>query len=830
MPTKGPVQFVTNFNDTTQWEAADGVALSIVNAYEQRPCLHLAGWEPNHRFHFVRTKPIELTPSWNYRLTVTYLVQRIDPSLPVSFDFLYQKKISGIWQGTYIGNKLGANYYQHAGGWQTQEIDFTLPADANGGTIRLLKEILDPVYYIDAYIARVEIVRLLPPTEPQPFDTVPAPLESARSQHPRLFLTAGRVAGLKSQVGVSPYSKMFAKVKSVADVGIDRGPKNDDPANPDVNWQQPYADMIPHLAMTYLISGDANHLQAARNFMAKLCSYSKWLPEDDYGGNLTALALGYDWLWADLDESTRGTIRNSLLSWGRHLYEQAWQEKVWWSSAVLQNHAYSNLGGIGLAGLALFGEFPEVERWITYALARSRELVDALGPDGASQEGQGYWTNIIPFVMLLDLNKSLLDVDLFRGNAWLQNTAHFRLHSTLPRAGWVAGPGATRWQPGPYGQSFLSFADHAVSDWNGPDQMIRKLAAEYRDGHAQWLGHQLADGNVCNDDTASYLNLCWYDPAVVAASPDSLPTFRHFENMGLVLMRSGWSDFNSPDGTDTPTGSPAAETLCAFKCGPFIGHDALTRLGLTGSSGHVHPDAGSFQIHAYGDWLIVDDGFPSVKRTMYQNTLLVNGQGQDGAGSEWFNDEWSTVTEQPYKAGGRGVGLEKRVPGILWADSGADTDVVVGDVTNAYHPRVKLKRFIRHFHFIKPACWVIVDEVEAEQPSTFQFFFHSLFPFLSLGNNTFETAGTKGGLRITFLLPQDVQTEAGTQTFGVHGTGAPNVLNIVKSWNGVPATHATFLTILDAFPVQDGVSPDVRRTMIERKLLPSTNGNDRPWA
>ena len=71
------------------------------------------------------------------------------------------------------------------------------------------------------------------------------------------------------------------------------------------------------------------------------------------------------------------------------------------------------------------------------------------------------------------------------------------------------------------------------------------------------------------------------------------------------------------------------------------------------------PDAGAFQIHSYGDWLIVDDGYQP-KNTNQQNTLIVNGYGQTGEGGEWFETTDLRLQKRPN-------------PSILRAESTGDT-------------------------------------------------------------------------------------------------------------------------------------------------------------
>ena len=199
----------------------------------------------------------------------------------------------------------------------------------------------------------------------------------------------------------------------------------------------------------------------------------------------------------------------------------------------------------------------------------------------------------------------------------------------------------------------MSYGDSPRFDWYGPDYLLRRIASEYRDPYAQGFA-QAADDAKINAYVSAFLNVLWYDSSVGSKGTGDLPTFKLFDDLGLVFMRSSWA---------------GDENLCSLKCGPHIGKHALSMLSEDPGSGHVHPDEGAFQILAFGDWLIVDDGYAQ-KWTEFQNTLLVNGVGQEGEGFDWFR--------------GDVLCREKRAARIITAETTPDMDVVVGDVTAAY--------------------------------------------------------------------------------------------------------------------------------------------------
>jgi hypothetical protein len=249
--------------------------------------------------------------------------------------------------------------------------------------------------------------------------------------------------------------------------------------------------------------------------------------------------------------------------------------------------------------------------------------------------------------------------------------------------------------------------------------------------------------------------------------PDALPTLRHFDDMDIVYMRSGWS---------------GDESLLAFKCGPHIGHQALAMYSYDPGGGHVHPDAGAFQLFAFDEWLIVDDGY-TWKTTAYQNTVLVNGVGQDG------------------------------------------------DAAPAYKSEAGLLEFLRHVLYAKPTCWVIVDELSDAAPSTYELYFHADFPFQDGGDGTYTVEGESGSLILRPLRPADVAGRTFVQELtGTGGSPAGDIQALTLS-NAAPAARTLFLTVLEAF--RTGESPVVDASIVtdgedEVLVLVSPEG-ERRW-
>ena len=154
---------------------------------------------------------------------------------------------------------------------------------------------------------------------------------------------------------------------------------------------------MPVLAMAYVLSGERQYLVAARQWALASCGYKTWgLGRIDgmdlaTGHQLFGMAIVYDWCYDALDEEARKTIRETLALRARKMFEAAVDGSAWWRKSYLQNHLWVDVAGMSAAGFAVFDEVEDATRWIGLPLEKIQTTMEALGDDGASHEGVGYW-------------------------------------------------------------------------------------------------------------------------------------------------------------------------------------------------------------------------------------------------------------------------------------------------------------------------------------------------------------------------------------------------------------------------------------------------------
>jgi hypothetical protein len=594
------------------------------------------------------------------------------------------------------------------------------------------------------------------------------PLEVAYAGiHPRLHFSQGDLEALRPRLAEDPWKTWLDEVRACADESL-----------------------LPQ-AFVFALTRDPVWLErATRTIRAYLRKFPSAFCSAYY------LACAYDWLYHDLSPALRRRIQVLLDTRLRPEYEAFAKHELYAAGPVCWNISSEEFGNIAAAGFALYGEVPRMAPWIRFVTEKIRVTTQALGPDGVSAEGicyGGFFTET--YVKTLDLVNRLMGVDLFEGNAYLQNLPWIYLFSAIPRKRMT------------HNNSVLCLGDGATGHWCGPASYLHKIAARYRDPMAQAIvsRHRAAGASAKG---SSLYSLLWYDASVPDRMPAGLPRSRHFQDKDIVAMRSDWK---------------GDESVLLFKCGPHAGHKALRDYPQCLSGGHMAADAGSILFYAHGERLISDGGYAK-KYTSYRNTVLVNGIGQTGECGEANGSDWFECCD---------LRRDKRGPSLLRVDLGKDVDYMIGNVAPAYQPEAGLTRFLRHLIYLRPDTVVIVDELAADKPSTFELWFHADTqphakperPFLPVAAQAWESAAPKGRCRITSLIPARVDAETGIQLVEGIGAHVNRDVDVLRLRNSRPQASAVFVTVLDAFaPGTQRPLPEVVRQGKTFALKLSTPG------
>jgi len=645
--------------------------------------------------------------------------------------------------GSFLGQAVVEGYDpSKAGAWQRLTREFRVPYGTVRGRLAVgqADRIVDEDRAVDFDVLidgiAVESIPHYTIEGKYTFDPVPASLERMRGVHPRMYFTAADIPDLKRRIATT-HKALFDEFIAQTDGILKRDPPNymdeDGWSNIEQLYMRGVGNNMPYLALAWVLTGERKYLEGAKKWALAACGYPTWGLHEfanvdlSTGHQLFGLSMVYDWCWHDLDPETRRTIRETMAEKASHLFDvaakgvivkdpEAYAKHPWpeWDEAWLQNHLWINSCGLGVAGIALFDEVDGAIRWPAFTLDRYRRTWSVLGGDGASHEGPGYWSYGVDWMLkFMYLSRQLLDADLY-GHPWFRETWKYRVYMGLPRNSWE------------YSNTTVDVGDSRRYDWYGPDYMLRALAAEFREGHAQWLADELDAADV-EHPIDRWLNILWYDPAVKPIPQNDLPTMYRFPDIDIASMRSDWS---------------GDESFVFFKCGPYLGHTAIRTMTYCPSSAHhVHPDTNNFMVFACGEWQIIDDGYRA-KWTEYHNSLLVDGRGQLGGAHPIFNGV------EPHAVEAR--------PRIVRAVSTPELDHLTGDGTEAYAKETGLERFHRHLLFMKPDVLIVLDDIALKRPKELELRFHPERQESETRAAMFFLRGEKSVLRLEPLTREGV--------------------------------------------------------------------------
>jgi hypothetical protein len=397
-----------------------------------------------------------------------------------------------------------------------------------------------------------------------PRETVPAAAILARIKpgHPRVVLTASRLAALRTALATDPWLQhRYRSRKGKADEILAEPPSPFDLKGTDalLDTSRQVLERVATLALVYRIEGAAKYRDRCWAELDAAARFPDWQPQHFLNtAELTAaFAIGYDWLYDAWTDEQRSRLRTAIEQYGLKpgldpLHARHWiRHKDNWNMVCN--------GGLGLGALAIADESPEIAGKI---LARSVASIPlclaAFGPDGAWPEGPMYWGYTTEYASLfLDALETSCGTDFGLGDL-----------PGMSQSGWfplyLNGPAA--------GAFNFGDADEDKDPRSGPQLL--------------WLARRFAEPRYAQYEIEhpqgrmSTLDLIW-EPGIPRAPWQTIPTDRYFRGVEVATLRDRWND-------------PAA-WFVGFKAG-------------SNAPNHSHLDVGSFVLEAKGVRWAVDLG------------------------------------------------------------------------------------------------------------------------------------------------------------------------------------------------------------------------------
>lgn len=459
-------------------------------------------------------------------------------------------------------------------------------------------------------------------------------------------------------------------------------------------------EYLLHQTLAFQLTGDRKHLDQIR---AVLRQVTPWKPsgptgvwENDHSAHalLHAFSICYNQLGTELPEEERRILAEAIRERCKDMY---WLLNPFVKKALAvgymndpdNNHPWFCAAALGMGAIALMGEAPEAEEWLSLATQLFYGCFLSRGDrDGGWHEGLEYWSFSLFFVFqFTSILEQVTGINLYQ-HPWLQNTALFKIYVHPPVGGYVPFGDVKHNPPNDYDITVMM---HIASRYEDP------LAWKYVDAVKASLPKKRL-----------YYGLLWSDRGKSASKPlPEIPFAIHFRDIGWAVSNNSIFDADK-------------QIILALRSGKAFGR----------RSNHSHADQNSFIITAGGDRLLWDAGYYDSylsphhryysRLTQAHNTILVNGVGQ-----------------VPYRKDTDGIITRFEVKGkeVIMEGDAATCPLIYGGW---------LETFLRTIEYRNEEEFLIQDEILCSELSQVTWLLHSCFPLsFTPGENRISVRGRR---------------------------------------------------------------------------------------
>ncbi len=539
-------------------------------------------------------------------------------------------------------------------------------------------------------------------------------------------------------------------------------------------------------AFSYLVSNEAKYGREAARWLSHL---SQWdingginLKKNDeaFIQSLRPMLFACDWSSPALTPAEKEQILTAFELRLKILYQHI-SAKFSLTEPTPPNNSLSHpmrfISTLGLAGLALYHELPEAPTYLAWAYEYYlRQFPVWGGADGGWSEGLNYWgTAINQHFLFLDAMKALGMQEIF-AKQFFQNNGYFALYNLQP-----------------YPASSFGDLCNITAPTPNIGLIFEKYALIYQDPYLMRYCQIL---NQKYPSKLSYYEFSCFDSifhlfrksnsVISPGNLTDLPRSRFFRDIGWVALHS-------------ELGSKEHDIMFALKSSPY------------GSASHSFSDQNSFVLNAFGEPLAISSGYREwydsphhlgwTRSTQSKNAITLDGKGQP------LKDATATGA-------------------ITRFFTGANFDFTTGDAAKAYAD-LGAAKMLRHALFVNRKSFLILDEVEAKQPTSHQWLLHAK-EAIEQGPAEGTVLVKKGGanLLVRFLLPEPAGLKfSQTNEFAV--PVHPGYAKRMKDeWHFSadafqPQKSRVFLTWLYPYKGQTGQIPEVNLLSASKGFLVS---------
>lgn len=380
--------------------------------------------------------------------------------------------------------------------------------------------------------------------------------------HPRLIMNDSELVQLKSTLASAPADSPFRQLHNLAiklaDEAVNGGEivRSFDSSGRMLGTSRTALKRIFNCAYAYRVTEDPKYLKRAEQDLITVSGYDSWNGKThflDVGEMCAAVAIGYDWLHNDLQESTLRAIEKAYRAYGiGNMYRHEWNLNF---LANIGNWEQVCCGGLIAAALSMYEAFPAdaqyvIDRCKASNLSTAPQLYSE---NGNYPEGYSYWEYGTGYQALMNVC-----LETAAGDSSLSNPS-----------GFDQTPYYYLFLEGPSGMCF-NYSDTSPNT-NQPAMTLWYFAAKY--GKPSLIVNEIPkiSSSYGSGETPRLLPLAIWSASKLDFSKMGSSQDKKYVGYGvnpLIVMRNGW-------------GGASSDYYVGFK-------------GGKANNNHGHMDAGSF--------------------------------------------------------------------------------------------------------------------------------------------------------------------------------------------------------------------------------------------
>ena len=517
---------------------------------------------------------------------------------------------------------------------------------------------------------------------------------------------------------------------------------------------RPWTSGMETCALAYVLTGDRRFGDEAKR---RLLHYASWDPRGStsvFHNDEPAMDLAMrgprTFDWI-CDLLSEAERKKCIEAWRVRLGEiNRLHRRMPFESRPFSSHPGRMVPFMVEGSIAFYHEVPEARDWLEYTLHLMWNTYPAWGSADGGWHEGPGYWGAYIGMMTRNVYGFGAVGKQWKRKPFFQNTGYFGLYAV---------PAYARQKP---------FGDgHGGSVGRGQASILYGLASFHDNPYFRWYAEVQGVRSMYGPE--AFMS---YRPDLAPKPPVDVPQARVFDNIGVVGMHSNLAD-------------PVGSVQMLFKSDPY------------GSVSHNHASQNAFAINAFGEALAISSGY-------YQQYGCPHH-------AQWT---WETKAHNSITIDGKGQRKRSRESrgriARFWEDG--NITYTMGDATDAYEGR--LKRFHRHVVFLRPDTFVMVDDIEASQPVSAEWWLHARSEMqVNEEQRMVTTAQGNARLATQFLAPESV-TFGQTDQFPV----APHRPNSANQWHltVTPAERSArpqFLTVMRAYRDREEGKPFRARTL-----------------